>query len=123
MQMKKTPVKTLLTIVITMPLVTFRAVSKLLAKFHKFQVPHNQHVIGGSGGGRRRHAPPPPQQDQFLSFSHMFSLKSVHIRGWHPPPNGSAPPPTGNPGSVTDHGPFLAAAKIRQERFTRPVTT
>ena len=38
----------------------------------------------------------PPQQDQFLSFSHTFSPKSVRIRGWHPPPpNGSAPPPNG----------------------------
>ena len=42
-----------------------------------------------------------PQQDQFLSFSHTFSPKSVRIRGWRPPPNGSAPPPTGNPGSAT----------------------
>ena len=40
-------------------------------------------------GGRRRRAP--PQQDQFLSFSHMFLLKSVCVRGWCPP-NGSAPP-------------------------------
>ena len=29
---------------------------------------------------------PPPQQDPFLSFSHSFSLKSVHVRGWRPPP-------------------------------------
>ena len=46
-------------------------------------------------GGPRRRAPP-PQQDQFLSFSHMFSPKSVRIRGWHPlqwfvaPPNGKS---------------------------------
>ena len=40
-------------------------------------------------GGRRRHAP--REQDQFLSFSHTFSPKSVCVRGWHPP-NGSAPP-------------------------------
>ena len=39
--------------------------------------------IGGSGGRRRR---APSQQDQFLSFSHMFSLKSVCVGGWCPPP-------------------------------------
>ena len=32
-----------------------------------------------------------PQQDQFLSFSHTFSPKSVHIGGWCPP-NGLAAP-------------------------------
>ena len=36
----------------------------------------------------------PPQQDQFLSFLHMFSPKSVCIGGWHPP-NRLAPPPNG----------------------------
>ena len=35
---------------------------------------------------------PPPQQDPFLSFSHMFLLKSVRIGGRHPS-NGSVPPP------------------------------
>ena len=35
-----------------------------------------------------------PQQDQFLSFSHMFSPKSVCIRGQHPP-MGWCPPPNG----------------------------
>ena len=29
---------------------------------------------------------PPPQQDQFLSFSHMFLPKSIHIGGRRPPP-------------------------------------
>ena len=37
---------------------------------------------------------PPPQQVQFLSFSHMFSPKSVRVGGRRPP--------TGNPGSATD---------------------
>ena len=41
------------------------------------------------GGCAAAHAP--PQQDQFLSFSHTFSLKSVSVGGWRPP-NGSAPP-------------------------------
>ena len=27
---------------------------------------------------------PPPQQDPFLSFSHMFLLKSVCVRDWCP---------------------------------------
>ena len=40
--------------------------------------------------GRRRRA---PQQDPILSFLHMFSPKSTHIRG--------RSPPTGNPGSTT----------------------
>ena len=44
---------------------------------------------GGAAGAR------PPQQDQFLSFLHMFSLKSVRVGGWHPPmgqhpPNGKS---------------------------------
>ena len=50
-------------------------------------------------GGAAGVPPPPPQQDQFLSFSHMFSLKSVRIGGWHPQRVGA--PPTGNPGSAT----------------------
>ena len=57
----------------------------------------NHWRIQGGGAPRRG---PPPQQDQFLSFSHTFSPKSVRVRGWHPP-NGSAPPPTENPGSAT----------------------
>ena len=40
-------------------------------------------IIGGSRGALWHM--PPPQQDQFLSFSHTFSLKSVHVRGWRPP--------------------------------------
>ena len=47
-----------------------------------------------------------PQQDQFLSFSHMFSLKSVCIGGWRPPPQWVGTPPMGNPGSATDY-PFV----------------
>ena len=39
---------------------------------------------GGAAGA-------PPQQDQFLSFLHMFSPKSVRITGWHPP-TGRRPP-------------------------------
>ena len=58
-----------------------------------------EEVIGGSRG-RRQHAP--PQQDQFLSFSHMFSPKSVRVGGWRPPTGWRPPPPpTGNPGSAT----------------------
>ena len=34
-------------------------------------------------GGRRRHAP--PQQDQFLSFLHTFSPKSVCVKVGAPP--------------------------------------
>ena len=46
----------------------------------------------GGGGAPRRASP--PQQDQFLSFSHTFSLKSVRIGGWRPPPpTGRRPPP------------------------------
>ena len=53
-------------------------------------------------GGHCQHVPPPPpQQDPILSFSHMFLPKSTHVRGWRPP-NGSASPPTGNPGSATE---------------------
>ena len=44
---------------------------------------------GGGGAAARA----PPQQDQFLSFSHTFSPKSVRVGGWRPP--------TGNPGSAT----------------------
>ena len=39
--------------------------------------------LADPGGAPRR---PPPQQDQFLSFSHTFSLKSVRVGGWRPPP-------------------------------------
>ena len=54
-------------------------------------------------GGTTGTCPPPPQQDQFLSFLHIFSPKSVRISGWCPPPTGRRPPPppTGNPGSAT----------------------
>ena len=49
-------------------------------------------------------APPAcaPQQNPILSFLHMFSPKSTHIRGRHPPmARRPPPPPTGNPGSAT----------------------
>ena len=42
----------------------------------------------------------PPQQDPILLFSHMFSPKSIHVRGWCPPTGQH--PPTENPGSTTD---------------------
>ena len=42
-------------------------------------------IQGGTAGT-------PPQQDPFLLFSHTFLLKSVHIRGWHPPQWVGAPP-------------------------------
>ena len=45
-------------------------------------------TLADPGGAPQR---VPPQQDQFLSFSHTFLLKSVRVRGWRPP-NGSAPP-------------------------------
>ena len=52
---------------------------------------------GGAAGA-------PPQQDPFLLFSHTFSPKSVHVRGWRPPTGRRPPPPpTGNPGSATEH--------------------
>ena len=47
-----------------------------------------------------RHGTCSPQQDQFLSFSHTFLLKSVCVGGWHPPQWVGAPP-MGNPGSAT----------------------
>ena len=49
-------------------------------------------------GGHRQCVP--PQQDPILSFSHMFSPKSTHVRGRHPP-MARCPPPKGNPGSAT----------------------
>ena len=53
-------------------------------------------IFGGRGGpdpqGPPGSAPVPPQQDPFLSFLHTFLLKSVHVRGWHPPPMGRCPP-------------------------------
>ena len=62
-------------------------------------------IQGGAAG-----APPPPQQDPFLSFSHTFSPKSVHVGGRRPPP----PPPTGNPGSATGNEQYdsLVASEI-----------
>ena len=57
-------------------------------------------VIGRSGGGGRA-GHMPPLWDPILSFSHTFSLKSVHVGGPCPPLM-SAHPPTGNPGSATD---------------------
>ena len=59
-------------------------------------------AIGRSGGGAAARAT--PQQDQFLLFLHTFSLKSVCVGGWHPPPpmGRRPPPPTGNPGSATE---------------------
>ena len=56
--------------------------------------------IGGSRGAPSACPPPAPQQDPFLSFSHMFSLKSVHVGGWRP--QTGRRPPRGNPGSATD---------------------
>ena len=47
-------------------------------------------------GGHALRTPPPPPQDQILSFSHTFSMKSARVEG---PPS---PLPTGNPGSATD---------------------
>ena len=43
--------------------------------------------------GRSRGCPQhvPPKQDPIPSFLHMFSPKSLHVRGQHPP-NGSVPP-------------------------------
>ena len=46
--------------------------------------------IGGSRGAPAA-PPPPPQQDQFLLFSHTFSLKSVCVGGWRPPQRIAAP--------------------------------
>ena len=43
--------------------------------------------------GRRQHEPP-PQWDPILSFSHMFPLKMVRVRGWRTP--------IGNPESATE---------------------
>ena len=43
--------------------------------------------------GGRRGAHPPPQQDQFLSFSHTFSPKSVRVGGWCPPQREILDPP------------------------------
>ena len=54
--------------------------------------------IGGSGGVCQAHAPP---WSQILSFLHKFLPKSAHVGGPNPP-NGSTPPPTGNPGSATE---------------------
>ena len=56
--------------------------------------------IGGSRGGACR-AHDSPLWDQILSFLHIFLPKSTHVGG-PCPPNGSTPPPTGNPGSATD---------------------
>ena len=84
-------------------------------------------AIGGSGGGGGAYRAHAPLWDPIISFLHTFSLKSTsvggpcpplpcrtkffhfcthfqqkvpRVRGPHPP-NGSTPPPTGNPGSAT----------------------
>ena len=57
----------------------------------------NPRPLADPGGAAAR----APQQDQFLSFSHTFSPKSVRIGGWRPPPQRVGAPPTGNPGSAT----------------------
>ena len=56
-------------------------------------------MLEGSGGfrGRLRRAPPPTAQN-FLDFMQFFG-KFDKIVCWRPP-RGSAPPPTGNPGSA-----------------------
>ena len=41
-----------------------------------------------------------PLRDPILSFSHTFSLKSAHVGGQRPPPNGLTAP-TGEPGSAS----------------------
>ena len=51
---------------------------------------------GGSKGGGR-----PPTAQNFLDFM-QFLGKFDKIVCWRPPPRGSAPPPTGNPGSAPE---------------------
>ena len=57
----------------------------------------NQSTLADLGGRARR---TPPLWDPILSFSHIFSLKSAHIGGPHPPLMGACPP-MGNPRSTT----------------------
>ena len=52
-------------------------------------VSRHSHMHWRIQGAPRR----PPPQDQFLLFSHMFSLKSVRVGGWRPPPPPPPPPP------------------------------
>ena len=66
-------------------------------------------TIDGSRGAGPRH-PPPTIRDPILSFLHTFSPKSTHVRGWCPPPNGSATP-TGNPGFATGQVPYIPYTK------------
>ena len=53
---------------------------------------------GGSKGGHEGRAP--PWGSEFFQFM-QFSGKFGKIVCWHPPPGELAPPPRGNPGSVT----------------------
>ena len=55
-------------------------------------------LIGGSRGRRRR---APPNRINFFHFHIRFCRKVYASEVGAPPPNGSAPPPTGNPGSAT----------------------
>ena len=55
----------------------------------------------------------PPPWDPILSFSHTFSLKSAHVRGPRPPPLTGARPPTGNPGSATGKGCYVATSDMK----------
>ena len=56
-------------------------------------------IIGGSRGAA---GTPSPNGIQFFCFHKCFLQKSARIGGWHPP-NGLVPPPTGNPGSITEN--------------------
>ena len=70
------------------------------SKNQKKSDPENSQGSLADPGGRRRR---PPQQNPFLSFLHMFLLKSVRVGGRRPPPPmGQRLPPTENPGSATE---------------------
>ena len=71
-------------------------------------------TIGGSRGACPVHA---PLWDPILSFLHTFSPKSAHVGG-PPPPNGCTLPPTGNPGSTTDHECLCQNAKLTEVQWS-----
>ena len=76
---------------------TERVLDMFLAKARLIRFNLRKHlrmlIIGGSRGALPARAPPPPQQDPFLSFSHMFLLKSVRIGGRRPPQREILDPP------------------------------
>ena len=76
--------------------------SQNTANLHVFWHNHDTETSGGSKGGREGRTPPPPSASKFFQFHAVFGRIRQNCVFTPPPPwRVHAPPPWGNPGSVT----------------------